>query len=297
MKPTIALVGPGKVGSAIAQRLQQAGYPLASVISRRQERATEACRYIGCDVGVASSDLNSALKAELILLAVPDDQIVNLAGDLARQPQTLSGKTLIHFSGLHPASCMRAIQHPAAVLSIHPLLPFANRQIASEKLAGCPCALEGDSQGLDLGTQLIAAFNGRAFRIATEKKALYHAGACIASNFFVTLLAAARDLLVDSGVSADEAISLLLPLVQASVDNVSTLGPEQGLTGPIVRGDLGTVEQHLCSLLEQPELLGLYSLLAEHTVNLAEASKRLSDKTAEQMKNIIIYHSKNLSPH
>jgi len=287
MKPTIALVGPGKVGSAVAQKLHQTGYPIISVISRQLKRATEACHFIGCDPTLASSDLESAGKADLILLAVPDDQIAKLASELARHPQALSGKTLIHFSGLHPAACMRTVQHSAAVLSIHPLLPFANRQVASKTLAGCPCALEGDEQSLQLGTRLIEAIKGRAFHISPEKKTLYHTSACIASNFFVTLLATARDLLVDCGVSADEAISLLLPLVQASFDNVSALGPEQGLTGPIVRGDWGTVEQHLSTLLEKPEILKLYSLLAEHTVNLAEASKRLSDNSAEQMKKTI----------
>ena len=285
MKPTVALIGPGKLGCAVARRMQIAGYPFAAVISRDLSRAEEACAFIGCAAASASTNLPDAGKAKIILLAVPDDQIEALAKTLQNSVALSAEQTLIHFCGLHPAELMRQKSSAARLQSIHPLLPFADRQLAVDKLTGCPCALEGDSAALALGEQLITDFGGQPFAIASDKKALYHASACIAANFLVTLLGTARDLLSQCGIEPEQAIPLLLPLVQASLDNSGQLGPEDGLTGPIVRGDRGTVQQHLRALAEAaPELLPLYRLLGEKTVELAVKSGRLS---AEQAKNLL----------
>lgn len=285
MKPSVALIGPGKLGCAVARRLQVAGYPFAAVISRDLLRAEEACNFIGCASNIAGVQLQAATSAEIILLAVPDDQLELLATAVQTSAALSAGQTLIHFSGLHPAALMRNKSSAAQLLSIHPLLPFADRQLATEKLFGCPCTLEGDSAALPLGEQLIIDLGGTPFPIASDKKALYHASACIASNFLVTLLGTARDLLGRCGIEPEQAIPLLLPLVKASLENTEQLGPEAGLTGPIVRGDRGTVQQHLRALEKSaPELLPLYYLLGEKTLELAVKSGRL---TVTQAKNLL----------
>lgn len=295
MNPDVALIGPGKVGCAVTQRLQMAGYPISAVIGRDLDRAIDGCGFIGCSAAVASTNLETANQSEIILLAVPDDQITGLTKELAEQSPSLTGKTLIHFSGLHAAEIMKTANHGAATLSIHPLLPFANRQIASERLTNCPCALEGDERSIPLGTALIKAFRGQPFRIDSEKKALYHASACIASNFLVTLQAVAAELLVECGIEAEQAIPLLLPLVQASIDNVATLGPEQGLTGPIVRGDTGTVAAHLSALGNSSKnLRELYKQLGGLTTRLAEKSTRLPSKQAEQIQRLLNSEQNNI---
>ena len=282
MKVTVALIGPGKVGCAIGRRLQAAGYPLVALISRDHQRAVEACNFIGCSAKIASIDLQAAVRAQIILLAVPDDQLASQAKSLHTTVQLSAEQTLIHFSGLHPAALLRAATGAVRLLSIHPLLPFADRQMAADKLAGCPCALEGDAAALELGTQLITAAGGIPFTIASDKKALYHTSACIAATFQVTLLATARDLLVQCGIDQQQALELLRPLVQSSLDNTLQLGPEAGLTGPIVRGDRGSVQQHLQALAQAaPELLSLYRLLGEKTLELALKSGRLAPEQAK----------------
>ena len=284
MKPSIALIGPGKVGCAIGRRLFEAGYPMQTVIGRDQQRTTTACHFIGCSEAVASLDLQTAAGAKIILLAVPDDQIEDLAADFTDATPLAEDQTLIHFSGLHPARLMRLGTESAQLLSIHPLLPFADRQLAYKKLSDCPCALEGDESAIPLGEKLISALGGKSFTIVSDKKQLYHAGACVASNFLVTLLGTARDLLSQAGIADEDAIPLLLPLVQASLDNTEKLGPEAGLTGPIVRGDAGTVQQHLRALeASAPELLPLYRLLGEKTVELAVQSGRLNPDQAKKL--------------
>jgi len=277
MKQSIALIGPGRVGCAVSKHLYEAGYPLVAIISRRRERAIEACTFIGCSPTLASDQLTECAAAQIILLAVPDDQIQSLALQVQMTTKFLEPPTMVHFSGLYPAEIMHHHSSPVALLSLHPLLPFANRQKAFIDLQQSPCALEGDApQTLQLGKELVQAIGGHPFTLDSGKKPLYHAAACIASNYLVTLLASARDLLVNCGIESDQAIPLLLPLVQASLDNVKNLNPEQGLTGPIVRGDIGTVTEHIQALENSaPELLQLYLQMGKLTTSISNRSGRL----------------------
>lgn len=295
MKPSIALIGPGRVGCAVSRRLHEAGYPITAVISRNRQRASEACGFIGCSTDLAADQLADGATAQIILLAVPDDQIQNVALELQASCQLAKQTTLIHFSGLHPAEIMRHNSSPVSLLSLHPLLPFADRQKAFDHLHQAPCALEGGNpQTLALGQQLINAMGGHPFILDGDKKMLYHTAACIASNYLVTLLASARDLLVYCGIEPDQTIALLLPLVQASLDNVKDLGPERGLTGPIVRGDTGTVTAHIQALKNAaPELLQLYVQMGKRTATITEKSDRLDSENVSAMHNLFSVESKN----
>ncbi len=283
MKPSFALIGPGKVGCAVSRRLHLATYPLIAIVSRTIQQSSEACEFIGCSTQLASTELNDCAAADIILLAVADDQIAELAINLIAQANFKQNTTLIHFSGLHPAAIMRNAPCSASLLSLHPLLPFASRELAVKSLSGCPCALEGDNDALALGHELIAALGGQPFSIPSEKKALYHASACIASNFLVTLLGQASVLLESCGIDRHQGMALLLPLVHATLDNATNLGPEQGLTGPIVRGDQGTVLQHLQALQNQPETLAMYQQLGKLTTALALRSGRLETLQAQEL--------------
>ena len=289
MKQSFALIGPGRVGCAVSKRLYLAGYPLTAIISRNLQRAEAACAYIGCSQTLASEQLTKAATAQIILLAVPDDHIQNLALTLRDSCHLSEQTTLIHFSGLHSAEIMRQKASSAMLLSLHPLLPFADQQKAFNNLRQCPCAIEADSpQALALGEQLVTAIGGYFFALDSKKKPLYHTAASIASNYLVTLLAIARDLLVSSGIKPEQAIPILLPLVQASLENVKDLGPEQGLSGPIVRGDIGTVSEHIKALKnEAPELLELYLQMGKLTTAISQESGRLDpERSAEIIKLI-----------
>ncbi|MFK5927571.1 MAG: DUF2520 domain-containing protein [Desulfuromusa sp.] len=288
MKPSIALIGPGRVGCAVSKHLYEAEYPIVAIISRHRKRATEACSYIGCSSDLASDQLATAATAQIILLAVPDDQIQNLALELQASCHLSKQTTIIHFSGLHSAAIMRHKESSALLLSLHPLHPFADRQKAFEDLRHCPCALESNSpQALTLGQELVTAIGGHFFTLDSKNKPLYHAAASIASNYLVTLLASAADLLVSCGIKPDNAIPMLMPLVQATLDNVSDLGSEQGLSGPIVRGDIGTVSDHIKALEQRaPELLPLYLQMGELTAIISKNSGRLDSESANAIHNL-----------
>ncbi len=283
MKPTLVLIGPGRVGCALGQLLHNAGYPIAAVIGRNQGTTEEAARFIGCDIEIATTDIQAAAKGEILLLALPDDQLAEFSTRLCNEVRLDAGISLIHFSGLHPAEILTRKNKDIGLLSIHPLLPFADRQMAIATLQNCPCAIEGDQDRHPLGQELVAAFGGEAFLLPSESKQIYHAAACIISNFMVSLTACARDLLADCGLEPQQALQLLAPLLHATSANILELGPEQALTGPIVRGDSQTLATHLKVLENKStELAELYRSLAKETLKLAINSGRLpSDKAKD----------------
>ncbi len=288
MKDSFALIGPGRVGCAIARHLFVNGFMIQAVIGRNLERSRSACNFIGCAEKYATTDLTLAAQARIILLAVPDDSITEVAIRLAEHA-FLADKTLIHFSGLKSSSVLYPSSvPPAQALSLHPLFPFADAQQAFSNLRNCPCALEGGRTAVAIGQQIVACFQGQAFQIPAAAKPLYHAAASIASNFLVTLFSLSRDLLRHCQIEEDQLTPVLMPLLKATIANLEELPPEQALTGPIVRGDYGTVEQHLQALYDcAPETLGVYQLLAEKTLDLAEKSGRLKSSQAKQLRTTI----------
>jgi predicted short-subunit dehydrogenase-like oxidoreductase (DUF2520 family) len=287
-----ALIGPGRVGSAISRALFEKGYQPVAVIGRSLQSAQEACSFIGCDKDLATMDLRAAGRAELILLAVPDDRIAAVASQLQLitnpEPETT---VLIHFSGVHAAAIMRPAKGGMLLFSVHPLLPFADRQQAFERLSLAPYIGEGDEAARPLAAALCEALGGRLENIPTAKKPLYHAATCLASNYFVTLIAEATTLLRRCDIGHSRVEHLLLPLLQSTLDNVALCGTRQGLTGPIVRGDIGTLSAHLRALQQQPELLDLYCRLGCRTALLAEDSGRLKSVTAKTIIGLLEQNS------
>ena len=289
MKPTIALIGPGRVGSAVTKKLFDTGYQLTTIVSRNHQRAIEACRFMGCPADLASDDFASATSADVILIAVPDDQIKSVTLRVQSGCESRKTPSLLHFSGLHPAAIMQNPSVPTTLLSLHPLLPFASREKGYNSLDQCPCAIESETpQGIHLGEELAAAIGGIPFTIAADKKTLYHAAACISSNYLVTLIAMARQLFITCGIEEKQATSLLIPLMQTALTNTEEIGVEQGLTGPIVRGDIGTIASHLQQLEQQaPEMKEIYRQLGIYTATVGQKSQRLSSEQGAQIKDIL----------
>ncbi len=287
MKPAVAIVGPGKVGSALGRRLYTAGYPLSALYARDLQKGLKAAAFIGCPVEIVTRELQPLAAAELILLCLPDDQLQQFSSRLCRELGLGDEATLIHCSGLHPASIL-APGEQIGRLSLHPLLPFADSASAAEQLAGCPFALEGDEDRLRLGTELIDAIGGRPFNLPSHAKHLYHTAASLASNFLVSLTDGACALLAECGLEESEALALLAPLQQATLQNIQRFGPAPALTGPIVRGDTGTVARQLHAITAQaPEQVDLYRSLAGATLGLAVRSGRLSAQKAEPIRQLI----------
>ncbi|MDX9710119.1 MAG: DUF2520 domain-containing protein [Trichloromonas sp.] len=288
MKQRIVLIGPGRLGQAVTALLAEAGHSIRAVIGRDAARALAAARFAGSR-DAATTDTARAAQGNIVLLAVPDDVLAETAASLRREGRLAEGAVLIHFSGLHPAAILNAGEGPKVrALSLHPLQTFADAVAGVRNLPGTPFSVEGDEDLLAFGEQLVRDMGGIPFRIRGEQKPLYHAAACVASNYMVTLAAVAGRILASCGFAEEEAVRLLNPLLQGTVRNLTALDPPRALTGPIARGDVGTVARHLEALAELPEeLREVYRILGRETVNLALRKGSLDEERAEALRELL----------
>ena len=284
----IALVGPGRLGQAVGRLLADAGHEFGTVVSRDLDRARAAARFIG-NPKAATTDLTKVRDAELVFLALPDDDIAPMAARLRQEGLVRPGTILVHFSGIHDSSILLGEEGtPVQGLAIHPMQSFADAVIGMRNLPGSLFAIEGDASLIPLAQGLVDDMGGQAFILTREQKPLYHAAACAASNFLVTLVATAGEMLSYCGIDAKDAGRLFAPLLNGTVKNLSTLGPQTALTGPIVRGDILTIEKHLAALEALPADLGrIYRLMGVKTVDLAEESGRLDADKAAALRRLL----------
>ena len=235
----VGVIGPGRVGTALAHALREAGVDVEGPLGRGELPG-------GCDA---------------ILLAVPDAEI-----PAAAELVTAAAPFVGHTSGATPLSALLHAGVPA--FGLHPLQTFAHGEV---RLEGAGAAVAGTTpEALELAISLAERLGMRPFEIDDAGRAAYHAAASVASNFLVTLQAAAEAIAAGAGLGRDEARALLAPLVRQTAGNVAALGPEAALTGPIARGDEATVAAQRAAVEETaPELLDLFDELVRRTRSLA----------------------------
>ncbi len=287
-KPSVALIGPGRLGQAVTALLRQQGYPITAIVGRDRQRTAEAARFIGAEL-MATTDINRCAPADIILIATADDQLATTAAQLCDTVPLGDTTLLVHCSGLHPAQVLKhTADMPQHLLAMHPLQTFASGEQGMKSLAGCFFSLEGDAQAIEQGQQLVSDLGGESFIIEGQYKARYHAAACMASNFITTLIDSAGEVLRPCNPQQDIPLSVLGPLIRTAVENSLTLGPKAALTGPIVRGDDGTVASHLEQLKQHhPDLVALYQQLGLQTVDLAQRANRLTTAKGKKISNIL----------
>jgi len=242
-RPSLGIVGAGKVGTALARLWYKTGFTVAAVYSPTSDHARLLAEHVGATICPSSSDV--AALADLILLTIPDDRIEGAAGGLKNSE--LAGKAVIHTSGVHDRSVLAALAQLGAMTgSLHPAYPFASVETAVEKLPGAAFAVEAHEEPLRQWLiDLVHSLDGRVLDIPTGYKALYHAALTIASNYTVTLYAAAEQLLLQVGAERAAADHALDTLVAATVENLRLSGIPNALTGPLVRGDVETIRTHI----------------------------------------------------
>src|SRR5215217_1827203 len=236
----VGVVGPGRLGTALAAALREAGIAVDGPTGRGEPPR-------GCDS---------------IVLCVPDGEIAAAAAAAAGAAPLLG-----HTSGATPLSALGA----TAAFGLHPLQTFTEESSGLSAFAGAGCAIAGSTaEALAFAAALAKALGMTPFEIDDEGRAAYHAAASVASNFVVTLQAAAERIAAGAGLDPGEARRLLVPLLRRTVDNLAELGPRDALTGPVARGDEATVEAQRVAVAETaPELLDLFDELVDRTRALA----------------------------
>jgi predicted short-subunit dehydrogenase-like oxidoreductase (DUF2520 family) len=268
--PNVFVVGAGPVATALAGALRLGGVPVLGLWARTPARARAA----GAVAGVAAFSAappDLLLEADVVLLAVRDGAIADVARTLVATGLVNRHHSLIHCAGaLAAAEALGAVSDQVGgIAMMHPLRAIADGRAAMRALRGTIFGVEGDERGRRDALTLITALGARALELDGVQISAYHAAAAIASNYTVVLLDAAAELLAGVGIAREHAMEALVPLVEGTLANVRERGPEAALTGPIRRGDRETVERHLAALAGDAELDSLYRELGRRAVALA----------------------------
>jgi len=280
----IGFIGAGTTGTALAVRLSQKGYPVLAVSSRSLVSAQRLAQIVAnCKVCESAEEV--ADVSELVFITTPDDIIARIAGET----QWHAGQNVVHCSGAHSLDILEPARKLGAnVGSFHPLQTFAGVNQAIDNLPGSAFALEAEEPLLSMLKELACVLDGSWAELKPGDKALYHAAAVFVSNYLVTLVKLALDLWQEFGVPPEEATKALLPLLKGTVNNIENIGFPNCLTGPVARGDLGTISKHLSVLNNRnSSLLSTYKELGLQAIPIALAKGKVDEKRAEELRTLL----------
>lgn len=281
----MALIGAGRVATALGVLLERAGHHVTAVAGRQssQERGRRHlpfARFL--------DPAEAAGMADLVLFGVPDDLIAEGCEAMASQGAFRPGQWVAHLSGsvgldaLGPAGAAGA-----GILSLHPLQSVPDVLRGIERLPGSPMAVTArDEEGFRFGERTAAAAGCRPFRLPEEVKPLYHAAAVFCSNYLVVVEALAERLFRLAGLQ--DPVGTMAPLARTTFEAVLAHGPTDALTGPAARGDAGTVARNLEALARlAPEAVPVYTALAREALDLATGTGRLSERERERVLEVL----------
>jgi predicted short-subunit dehydrogenase-like oxidoreductase (DUF2520 family) len=279
-RPTLAFIGAGRAGSALATALAAAGHSIVAVHSRTPAHAARLAAATGARV--VPTAVQAVRCADITFATVPDAEIARVAATIAATGVALPGRSLVHCSATHGSEVLAAVRlTTAAVGAFHPLQALAGPQSAA-LLRGTSFAIEAPQPLLTQLTALVADLGGYVIDLPHGGRALYHAAAVLAGNAPLALLARATSLLEEAGVGRADAHRALAALLSGAASNAAAAGAGSALTGPVVRGDAATVARHLDVLAADPNTRELYRRLALEALALAgpEGREAVADTLA-----------------
>jgi len=268
MRYNFAIVGLGKVGSALLFLFSRAGHVPQWAVSSVKK---------GQDIRVYSGIPKDPEGANVVILAVPDRSIADVAAQIAQTWQfQCRGIVFFHLSGLHSAKILSPLENwGGEIASLHPLQSIMDISKACQELKQSFFTVEGTTKAESVARELVTSIGSTLGTITPEDKVVYHTAAVVASNFLVALLSQATELMTETGLGREH----LMPLVRGTLTNIEEFG-SAALTGPVQRGDWDTLRAHLALLRERfPDLLTSYLCLADYTARLA--GKKLPDEFLE----------------
>lgn len=286
MRKKIGIIGAGVVGTAVGVVLKQKGYEITGAYDVKSESTQQLVERIGCTPHTSPQEVSRS--ADVLFITTNDAAIRNVVDTLADRKAFFEGQVVVHMSGAQSSEVLdRAKMFGANILSVHPLQSFANVDGAIKNLPGSVFSIEGDRDAYDTAVCIVETLQGEYFFIDRKAKPLYHAGACVVSNYLVTLIDFGVKLLESTGIPRGAGVKALLPLIQGTVNNIENIGIPRALTGPISRGDLSTIVKHLECLEEMaPELMKLYSWLGFYTTQIAMEKGTIDDFAMEEFQNV-----------
>ena len=278
----VGAIGAGRVGAVLAAALDRAGHSAVAVaaVSQASRRRAEA---LVPEAAVLPPD-EVAGRADLLLLAVPDDVLPALVSGLAAAGAVRPGTLVAHTSGAHGYRVLDPLTSAGALpMALHPVMTFTGTEVDLQRLTGACFGVTSPEQ-LRLGAEaLVIEMGAEPVWVEESDRAKYHAALAFGANNLVTLVAQSADLLREVGV--EQPMRLLGPLLGAALDNALRRG-DAALTGPVARGDAGTVRAHL-SALPAPQVRTAYVAMSRLTADRALAAGLLAAEDAESLLDVL----------
>jgi len=287
-RPELAVIGAGGAGGTLAVLLADAGWPLAALWSRNRRRSRCVADRVRRRVGrrpACPSQAETALRGppDLVLLAVPDQALGPMAAHLAASAARLSKTVVLHLSGAAEVEVLDALRGRAAAIgSLHPLAILTRALPEKNALAGAGFAVDGDPAASRLARLAIRDLGGHPLAITPGQRAAYHLAAALVANDTLALLHLAIAEMVRAGLSQVDARRSLAHLLGATARSVAAAPLSAALTGPVVRGDVDTLERHLKTA--PPPTAELHRLLSQVLLEVARTGQRLDDATARRIR-------------
>lgn len=283
----IAIVGLGRVGTALGVLLSRANNEIVSAFDTLPAARERFARRVSCAIAEQLSDLSD--KADLVLIAVPDSAIGHVSKSLSVLPAARKGLYVGHTSGAIDSLALHDLQARGCnTFSMHPVQTFASIDSAIRALPGSYFAVEGTKEAVEFALEeIVAPIGGHGFTIDSSAKPLYHASLSAASNFLVTLLDLAFRLMEQAGIDRTLGLEMMLPLIRTTIMNFEVSDAE-ALTGPIERGDEATLRKQLDAVAKTEHgLCSLYIALARATIDLANEKGSIDNKVSDQLVEIL----------
>lgn len=282
---SVAIIGIGRVGGALALSLPAEKYRVSGMVSREwTDEVVALAKRIPTAVLVPPDDLAAGMQADIVFFCTQDGELRDAINEYKGW---VKDATVFHTSGSTSSSVLEGLLDSRnSIGSLHPLVSVSRPELGPERFRGAFFCVEGDPAAVQLGREIAADLGGKPFTIDTRFKTLYHASAVTAAGHVVALFDAAVEMMTKCGLSTEQSTEILLPLVGSSVDNMKQQSTAAALTGTFARADAETLVRHLAALNEvgSDELLEIYLLLGERSLELA-ARQGVSAERLEKMRS------------
>ena len=293
----ICIIGAGRVGTTIAYVLANKNLPdlkIRSVSSRSNksiERAKKILGNLGKDIYFTLDNITAIKNCNCILICTPDDVIRKVSNQISgKAGENLNCMVVMHLSGSKSLKVLESVEKKGIfTASIHPLKSFASIESAIKTIKGTVFGVTySNNLARERAVYIVRKLDGEAVDVDDNKKPLYHAAACVASNYLVSLINYAVIVHKGIGIKPDDSLKGLLSLIKGTIDNIEKMGTKKSLTGPIARGDIGTIREHLDNFnkyLKENEYL--YKIMGIETAQIAYENKWINRKKFDDLVKLL----------
>ncbi len=283
---TLNIIGCGNVGKTLGHLwTRQNVFKVQDILNQSHQSSIAAVDFIQAGHVVQSfADLR---PADLFLIGTPDQHIAESCTALLASKILRAGNIVFHCSGAMPSSILDAVHAVgASIASIHPIKSFADPKASTLSFTGTFCGAEGTRDALEILIPAFEKIGGKILDIDPAQKTYYHAAGVVVSNYLTALMELGVQSYMQAGISREQALAIIDPIAQGTLQNIVSLGTAQALTGPIARGDVETVVRQLEAFQQwKPEFGELYRLLGGVALGLAEKK----DATGSRLKELSKY--------